>query len=93
MASYKELVNHRNNIIPNRWTRGGENKFGRLFQDFSQNGIDGLDVLEWIKKNQVSSNKRVTYLQYTASNCPEKLKSPSVSKSVLVETYYSIMVT
>ena len=50
MASYKDLVNHRNSIIQNQWTHGGENKFGCLFQGFSPNGIDGLDVLEWIEK-------------------------------------------
>ena len=36
MASYKELVNHCNNIIRNRWTHGGENEFGRLFEEFRQ---------------------------------------------------------
>ena len=36
MTSYKELVNHCNSIIQNRWTHGGENKFGRLFQAFPQ---------------------------------------------------------
>ena len=40
------------------------------------NGIDGLDVLEWIKKKQVSSNKRVTYPQYTVSNRPKKVNKP-----------------
>ena len=35
LASYKELVNHRHDIIQDRWTKGGENEFGRLFQGFS----------------------------------------------------------
>ena len=35
MAAYRDLIKHRNNIIKNCWTRGGENKFGRLFQGFS----------------------------------------------------------
>ena len=67
LASYKELVNHRNSIIRDRWTKGGENKFGRLFQGFSPNSIDGLGVLEWIKKNEVPRDKTVTYPRYTAS--------------------------
>ena len=46
IASYKEPVNHHNSIIRNRWTCGGENECGRLFQGFPPNGIDGLDVIE-----------------------------------------------
>ena len=67
LASYKELVNHRNSIIRDRWTKGGGKEFRRLFQGFSHNSIDGLDVLEWIKKNQVPRDKAVTYPRYTAS--------------------------
>ena len=48
MASDKELVNHCNAITRNPWTRGGENEFGCLFQGFSPNGINSLDVLEWM---------------------------------------------
>ena len=76
MASYKELINHRNNIIRNRWTHGGENEFGRLFQGFPPNGIDGLDVLKWIKKQHVTYIKKITYPRYTASNRPEKVDKP-----------------
>ena len=45
MASYKELIHHNNDIISERWMTGGENEFGRLFQGFKQNEIDGLAVL------------------------------------------------
>ena len=71
LASHKELVNHRNNIIRDMWTKGGENEFGRLFQGLSPNGIDGLDVLEF-KKNQALRDKMVTYPQYIASLRREK---------------------
>ena len=43
MALYKDFVNHCNNIIYNRGTKGGENEFGRLFQGFLLNSINGLD--------------------------------------------------
>ena len=76
LASYKELVNHRNSIIRDKWTKGGENEFGRPFQGFLPNGINGLDVLEWIKKNQVPRDKTVTYSRYTASLRPEKVDEP-----------------
>ena len=89
-ASYKELGNHCNDIICNRLTRGDENEFGRLFQGFSPNGIDGLDVLEWIKKKQVPSNN----IQDTQhSTTQKKSTNPSVSAYVLVETYYNMTVT
>ena len=70
---YKELGNHRNSIIRDRWTKGGENKFGRLFQGFSPNGIDGLDILEGIKKNQVPKDKTIACPRYTASLRPGKV--------------------
>ena len=50
MASYKEIVNHRKDIINKCWTQGGENKFDRCFQGFSPNIIDDLNVLEWTTK-------------------------------------------
>ena len=46
LASYKEFVNYRNSIIRVRWTKGGENEFRRIFQGFSHDGLDGLDILE-----------------------------------------------
>ena len=76
MVLYKELVNHPNNIICNRWTCGGGNEFGRLFQGFSLNGIYGLNVFEWIKKQHVPYNKKVTYPQCTVSNHPKKVDKP-----------------
>ena len=61
LASYKELVNHSNSVIRDRWTKGGENEFGRLFQGFAPNEVEGLNVLEWIRKDQVSKDKFATY--------------------------------
>ena len=46
MASYKELIHHKNDKISERWMVGGRNKFGQLFQGFKQNEIEELDVLE-----------------------------------------------
>ena len=53
--------------------KGGENEFGPLFQEFSPNGIDGLDVLQWIEKHQVLADKTVKYPQYKVALRPEKL--------------------
>ena len=62
IASYKELFNHCNDIIRNQpwWTCVSENEFGCLFQGFTPNSIDGLDVLEWIRKKKVPNNEMVT---------------------------------
>ena len=92
LASYKELVNHSNSIIRDRWTKGGENKFGRLFQGFASNEVEGLNVLEWIRKDQVPKDKFVTYPRYTASLRPEKVDNHTESVSPQEVTYYSMMV-
>ena len=77
VASYKELINHWNNkVIRERWMKGRGNKFGQLFQGLSPNVINGLDVLQWIKKHQVPADKTVTYRQYTAALWPEKIDGP-----------------
>ena len=47
-AQYRDLTNHPNLAIRARWLRAGENKFGRLFQGFEPNGIEGKGVLHWI---------------------------------------------
>ena len=51
---------------------GGENEFGRLFQGFTPNNLEGMDVLEWISKMAVPANKTVTYPRYTIAVQPEK---------------------
>ena len=50
MASYKQLIHHKDEEISQRWMTGGENEFGHLFQGFKPNEVQGLDVLEWIPK-------------------------------------------
>ena len=67
LASYKELVNHSNSVIRDRRIKGGENEFGRLFQEFAPNDVEGLNVLEWIRKDKVPRDKFVIYPRYTAS--------------------------
>ena len=51
---------------------GGENEFGRLFQGFEPNKVEGLDVLEWIPKTAVPTYKTVTYTRYTTAIRPKK---------------------
>ena len=72
MASYKDLIQHKDEKIAARWITGGENEFGRLFQGFAQNGVEGLDILEWIPNTDVPSFKTVTYPRYTTAIRPEK---------------------
>ena len=72
MASYRDLINHHNEEMKDRWLISGENKFGRLFCGFKPNNIDGLGVLNWIKKQEVPLGKKVTYPRYTVAERPEK---------------------
>ena len=72
MAHYRDLVKHPDPIINNRWLSAGENEFGRLFQGFSANNIEGMNVLEWIFKHEVPNNKVVTYACYMVAYRPEK---------------------
>jgi hypothetical protein len=44
-APYRELIKHPNEEIKNRWLKAGEDEFGRLFQGFEPNGIEGMNVL------------------------------------------------
>lgn len=46
------------------------------YNAFSPNGIDGLDILEGIKKQQVPNNKMVIYPRYIASNRPKFFIKP-----------------
>ena len=45
------------------------NEVARLFQCYGD--VEGVDVLEWIHKNQVLKNKKVTYPRYTVKIRPE----------------------
>ena len=63
LASYQELIQHKSKTISDRWMIGAENEFGKLFQGYTNNNIEGVDVLEWIPKSEVSHNKTVTYPQ------------------------------
>ena len=65
-----DLIHHPNKEIRDRWNNSGVNEFARLFQSYGD--VGGVDVLEWIHKNQVSKNKKVTYPRYTVAIRPEK---------------------
>ena len=70
MASYRELINHPNKEIRDRWDNSGTNEFARLLQGYGD--VEGMNVLEIIHKHQVPANKKVTYARYTVANRPEK---------------------
>ena len=71
-APYRELIKHPNEKIRNRWLTSGEDEFGRLFQGFEPNGIEGMNVLRWIHKKEIPAHKSVTYPRYTVAYRPEK---------------------
>ena len=57
MAHYRDRIKHPNATIRNRWIKSGENEFGRLFQGFKPNNIEGMDVLEWIPHTDMPADK------------------------------------
>ena len=69
---HRDLINHKNQNTQQRWLTSGENEFGRLFQGFSQNNIDGMDVLDWIHRTSIPKDKKVTYPRYTVAVRPKK---------------------
>ena len=48
----------------------GVNEFARLLQGYGD--VKGINVLEWIHKNQIPKNKEVTYPRYTVVIQPKK---------------------
>jgi hypothetical protein len=72
MATYKDFMNHPNTEICERWTWSSKNECARLLDGY--NGIDGLNVMEWIAWDAVPKHKKVTYAQYMVAYRPEKAK-------------------
>eukprot|EP00536_Pseudo-nitzschia_multiseries_P016130 jgi/Psemu1/44967/gm1.44967_g len=71
-AAYRDLIRHPKAQIQELWLKSGEDEFGRLFQGFQQNNIEGMDVLDWIRRTDMPIHKRVTYPRYTVAIRPEK---------------------
>ena len=67
---HKQLINHPDPKIRALWNGGNEKEYGRLFQGF--NTTKGKDVLHFIHKHEVPTDKTVTYPQCTAAYRPEK---------------------
>ena len=70
MAGYRDLLNHPNKKICELWTTSSENEFARLFDGY--NGVEGINVMEWIAWDAVPKHKTVTYARYVVAYRPEK---------------------
>ena len=57
--SYKDLIKHPNPKIRARWIKAGINKFARLAQGLGD--TEGMDVVTFIRRNQVPGDKKATY--------------------------------
>ena len=67
---YRDLIRHPEPHTRALWLRSGENEFGRLTEGFKD--ITGMQVLEWITKEEIPPNKTPTYPRYTVAYRPEK---------------------
>ena len=72
MCAYRDLIKHPESKIRTRWLKAGENEFGRLFDGYQPNEVKGMDVLEWIKPEDIPTNKTATYPRFTIADRPEK---------------------
>ena len=70
MAAYQDLIKHPDPVVRQWWLTSGENEFGHLFHGYGT--TEGMDVLNWIHRDQVPQNKKVTYSCYTVNIHPEK---------------------
>ena len=68
--AYRDLIRHPNPVIRERWTQAGVNEFGRLTQGYG--GTEGLDVVTFICKIELPSDKQATYARYVVDYRPEK---------------------
>eukprot|EP00536_Pseudo-nitzschia_multiseries_P011789 jgi/Psemu1/30035/gm1.30035_g len=71
-AAYRDLIKHPKTHVQELWLKSGEDEFGHLFQGFQNNHIEGMDVLDWIRRQEVPIHKKVTYPRYTVAIRPEK---------------------
>ena len=74
MAHYRDLIIHPNPEIQERWIKGGENEFGRLFKGYGD--TEGMNVCEWVTWDKIPKGKVVTYARYTVAYRPEKVDEP-----------------
>ena len=68
--SYRDLLNHPNPKIRARWVQAGVNEFARLAQGYGT--TDGLDVVFFINRSELPTNKQATYARYVVDYRPEK---------------------
>ena len=71
---YRDLIRHPNPAIRQRWNDAGINEFGRLAQGYRKHGrdIEGMDIVSFIPRVQVPSEKQATYARYVVDYRPEK---------------------
>ena len=68
--AYRDLIKHPNPIIRKRWEQAGINEFARLAQ--GHNDVKGMDVVTFIARHELPSNKKATYARYVVDFRPEK---------------------
>ena len=68
--SYRDLIKHPNPKIRRRWERAGLNEFARLAQGYD--GVEGMNVVTFIAKSDLPTNKEATYARYVVDYRPEK---------------------
>ena len=67
---YRDLIKHPNPKIRERWIQAGVNEFARLAQGHDK--TEGLNVVAFIAKRDMPTDKQATYARYVVDYRPEK---------------------
>ena len=70
----EDLLWHPNPEIRTIWEKSSQKEYGNLFQGFRD--TKGMDVCQFIKKEEVPKHKKVTYPRTVVAYRPEKVDNP-----------------
>ena len=68
---YKQLFNHSNKVLRQRWHRSAANEFGRLAQGVG-NRIRGTDTIHFIHPSKIPKGRTATYARTVCEHRPQK---------------------
>ena len=85
MIDYKQLINHADKQTRESWQKSAAQEFGKLLKGVGKNKdgtqrVKGSDTFHFIKKQQVPSEKKVTYARFC---CDVRLQKDDINRTRL----------
>ena len=68
--AHQDLIDCPNPVMREQWIKAGINEFARLAHGHDK--MEGMDVVSFIREQQVPNGKTVTHAQNVVDHCPEK---------------------